>query len=33
MNLQFEIIFLIKKIYELFREQILIIKIYIDNMR
>ena len=32
-NLQFEVIFSIKKIYELFREQALIIKIYIDDMR
>ena len=32
-DLQFKTIFLIKKIYELFREQALIIKTYIENMR
>ena len=32
-NLQFEIIFLTKKTYELSREQVLIIKTYIDDMR
>ena len=32
-NLQLKIILSTKKIYELFREQILIIKTYIDNMR
>ena len=32
-NLQFEVIFSTKKIYELFREQALIIKTYIDDMR
>ena len=32
-DLQFKIIFSIKKIYELFRKQILIIKTYIDDMR
>ena len=32
-NLQFKIIFSIKKTYELFREQALIIKTYIDDMR
>ena len=32
-NLQLEIIFSTKKIYELFREQALIIKTYIDDMR
>ena len=31
-DLQFKIIFSTKKIYELFREQILIIKIYIDDI-
>ena len=32
-DLQFKFIFLIKKIYELSREQTLIIKIYIDDIR
>ena len=32
-DLQFEAIFSAKKAYELFREQILIIKTYIENMR
>ena len=32
-NLQFKVIFLIKKTYELFRKQILIIKTYINDMR
>ena len=32
-NLQFKILFSTKKIYKLFREQTLIIKTYIDNMR